>query len=110
LGVCREHADKVSTTFETMEDVEELVRAIDDGRVHLASEVSSHHSHVITYSHRIFSDRLLLLPLVFSQIISLVTRPLVTRGNKFPWIVANPSSEIGTIQGTSVSDRHVRVW
>ena len=35
LGVCREHADKVSTTFETMADAEELVKAIDDGRVHL---------------------------------------------------------------------------
>jgi hypothetical protein len=71
LGVCREHADEVSTTFETMADAEELVKAIDDGHVHLASEVSSDHSHVTMHSHSIFSlNRLLLLRLAFSQIIN----------------------------------------
>jgi hypothetical protein len=71
LGVCREHADKVSTTFETMADAEELVKAIDDGRVHLASKVSSDHSHVTMHSHSIFSSNRLLLPcLAFSQIIN----------------------------------------
>jgi hypothetical protein len=33
---------------------------------------------------------------------SLVTRPLVTRDNKFPWIVANPSSE-GLVNFAAVS-------
>jgi hypothetical protein len=39
LGVCREHAHKVSLAFNGQSDMEELFRSIDDGDVHYAGEV-----------------------------------------------------------------------
>jgi hypothetical protein len=42
LGLCREHGECVSVSFNSVEDVEELMKALEEGRVHYASEVCSH--------------------------------------------------------------------
>lgn len=41
LGLCREHGPKVALEFGNVGDVEEMFKAIDDGDVHFASEVST---------------------------------------------------------------------
>jgi hypothetical protein len=46
LGVCREHSSEISVTFDSVEVLEELMKALDDGRVHYASEVGAVISHV----------------------------------------------------------------
>lgn len=39
LGLCRAHGHKVSQVFGSMDDVEEILDAVNKGEVHLASEV-----------------------------------------------------------------------
>ena len=41
LGICREHEGQLNLTFDSLADVEELVKALREGRVHYASEVSA---------------------------------------------------------------------
>ncbi|KAJ7799158.1 hypothetical protein B0H14DRAFT_3092842 [Mycena olivaceomarginata] len=40
LGVCREHANKASLQFNSEKDLEELFRAKEEGKVHIAGEVT----------------------------------------------------------------------
>ncbi|KAF6747646.1 hypothetical protein DFP72DRAFT_821447 [Ephemerocybe angulata] len=61
VGVCREHGDEISLKFETMGDVEELFRAVDDGDVHLASEATIAGVGILSKENRLYSSRIVLI-------------------------------------------------
>jgi hypothetical protein len=50
LGICREHAYKVSLQFNSEQDLEELFRLKEEGEVHFAGEVIVIGSHVFDFS------------------------------------------------------------
>ncbi|PPQ82822.1 hypothetical protein CVT26_008090 [Gymnopilus dilepis] len=57
LGVCREHAHKISTVFVNETDMEELFRSIDNGDVHYAAEATVSAVGALCKDNRIYPAR-----------------------------------------------------
>ncbi|KAF6751588.1 hypothetical protein DFP72DRAFT_1135958 [Ephemerocybe angulata] len=61
VGACLEHAHEIALKFETMGDVEEFFRAVDDGDVHLASEATIAGVGILSKENRLYSSRIVLI-------------------------------------------------
>lgn len=53
LGICRHHGPKVAQEFGTLDNVEELFKAVDSGKVHVASQVSDFTHRVLQSAHNV---------------------------------------------------------
>ncbi|KAG6834823.1 hypothetical protein H0H93_007136, partial [Arthromyces matolae] len=61
LGVCREHAHRVSLEFTTEQDMEEVFHAIDDGEIHVAAEATIGALGILSDNHRLYPARGILI-------------------------------------------------
>ncbi|KAG6848163.1 hypothetical protein H0H93_002810, partial [Arthromyces matolae] len=61
LGVCREHAKKVSLEFTTEDDMEEVFRAVDNGEIHAAAEATIGALGILSRNHRLYPARPILI-------------------------------------------------
>ncbi|KAF9037331.1 hypothetical protein BDZ89DRAFT_946145, partial [Hymenopellis radicata] len=60
-GVCREHGEKVSLEFGSVDELKELFRSLDDGKVHYASEATIGALGILTNNRRIYGARPILV-------------------------------------------------
>ncbi|KAF5366588.1 hypothetical protein D9758_008958 [Tetrapyrgos nigripes] len=61
LGVCREHAGRMSVEFNTMEDLDELYRGIDSGEAHHAHEATIGAIGLLSKNRRLYNARPVLI-------------------------------------------------
>ncbi|KAF8876186.1 hypothetical protein CPB85DRAFT_1171578, partial [Mucidula mucida] len=61
LGVCRDHAENTSLEFNTMEDLIELFRGLDAGKIHYASKATVSALGILTNNTRLYGARPILV-------------------------------------------------
>ncbi|KAF8814769.1 hypothetical protein BYT27DRAFT_7219670 [Phlegmacium glaucopus] len=61
LGICREHAHRVSMEFVNADDMDELFKSLDEDKVHYAGEATVGALGVFCKDHCIYPERLVLI-------------------------------------------------